>query len=342
MYSETPISLASRGLYCIGPQLTNNKDFVQELCPYNVRLDLDTAHFIHAEPIRINPRCVVCSAKLELSRFEGKHDLLPGCADTLRGLLAESAETPWKVDESELFAKVLRSSDQLKKGETPEQQVICLDLEYSSATRKVFEIGVVDYYSGEVLCDVKAKHNLGTALHHARPGIDLPLTKRIISLRTYEKVNMGLNAGKSPSLDVHQIANLLRSIITPEAIVLVWASNRLDLQLLRGFLATAGYGDFLPPDENCIPVVTLVRKKLHQTQISEKWLPLQKSMKDNIAKFPLSLPILFPLIFVGHELIGRNHRAIVDSLQLRLMVQYIENNCRTSENRHKDLFKYRR
>jgi hypothetical protein len=279
--------------------------------------------------MRINPRCVVCSAKLELSRFEGKHDLLLGCADTLRGLLAESAETPWKVDESELFAKVLRSSDQLKKGETPEQQIICLDLEYSSATRKVFEIG------GRRLL-------FGTALHHARPGIDLPLTKRIISLRAYEKVNMGLNAGKSPSLDVHQIANLLRSIITPEAIVLVWASNRLDLQLLRGFLATAGYGDFLPPDENCIPVVTLVRKKLYQTQISEKWLPLQKSMKDNIAKFPLSLPILFPLIFVGHELIGRNHRAIVDSLQLRLMVQYIENNCRTSENRNKDLFKYRR
>ena len=100
---------------------------------------------------------------------------------------------------------------------------------------------------------------------------------------------MGLNAGKTPSLDVHQIANLLRSIITPEAIVLVWASNRLDLQLLRDFLVTVGYGDFLPPEENRIPVVLLVRKKLHQTQLSEKWLRLQKSMKGSI---PLSLPIL--------------------------------------------------
>ena len=81
---------------------------------------------------------------------------------------------------------------------------------------------------------------------------------------------------------------------------------------------------------------------MHQTQISEKWLRLQKSIKGSIAKFPLSLPILFELIFAGHELIGRNHRAIADSLQLRLMVQYIENNFRTSENRNKDLFDYRR
>jgi len=97
MYSETPISLASRGLYCIGRRLTDNKGFVQELCPYNMRLDLDTAYIIRAKPMRINPLCVVCSAKLELSRFEDKHDLLLGCADTLRGLLAESAETPWKL-----------------------------------------------------------------------------------------------------------------------------------------------------------------------------------------------------------------------------------------------------
>lgn len=48
------------------------------------------------------------------------------------------------------------------------------------------------------------------------------------------------------------------------------------------------------------------------------------------------------LIFVGHELVGRNHRAIVDAMQLRLMDQYLENNCRSLDDRNDDFLKYQR
>jgi hypothetical protein len=107
-----------------------------------MRLDLDTAHLILGTKgiMGIDPRCVPCSAKRRLSRqLEKRHgrDVLSSCDDSLRAILAESAEIPWRLDKSELFSKVLRYGDQVRSGEKPEQQVICLDLEYSSHTGKV-------------------------------------------------------------------------------------------------------------------------------------------------------------------------------------------------------------
>jgi hypothetical protein len=312
-----------------------------------MRLDLDTAHLILGTKgiMGIDPRCVPCSAKRRLSRqLEKRHgrDVLSSCDDSLRAILAESAEIPWRLDKSELFSKVLRYGDQVRSGEKPEQQVICLDLEYSSHTGKVFEIGAVDYFSGEVLCDVKVKQRCqGTNLGQTTPGMWTvsPSPNRSIDFKSYNKV-FRQNAGTSLILDIHQIAVLLRSSITPETIVLVWAVSRLDLRLLRSLMERTGYGDFLPPEENCIPMVNLVRRELRDKKLSKKWLP-HGSAEETMRRFPLSLPVIFPLIFVGHELVGRNHRAIVDVMQLRLMVQYLENNCRPSEDRNDDFLKYR-
>ena len=339
MYSEIPISLAGRSLYGIGPRLTDDKDFVQELCSYEMRLDLDTAHVIHAEPFRLNPPCVECSAKLELDRFDANHRLLPDSAKRLRGVFAESVKIPWKLDDSELFAMALRGSEQVKNGETPKRNVICLDLEYSSSSREVFEIGAVDYYSGETLCDVRVRHNPANT-RPAHLGNKLPL--KILRHKLYEKFHLGLNAGKSPSLDISHIARLIRSIMTTGTIILNWASHKLDLQLLREMLATAGCGDFLPSDDNCIHMISLVRKMLRQIDTSDERNLLEKPMENSVATLPLSLPVIFPLIFAGLALAGRNHRAIADVLQLQLMSQYVENNCRSPETRNGGLFEYRR
>ena len=48
----------------------------------------------------------------------------------------ESAKIPRKADNSELFAMVLRGSEQVKTEETPERKAICLDLENSSFIRE--------------------------------------------------------------------------------------------------------------------------------------------------------------------------------------------------------------
>lgn len=44
----------------------------------------------------------------------------------------------------------------------------------------------------------------------------------------------------------------------------------------------------------------------------------KKDMKTGKA-FPAKLDLLFPLLFAGHELVGKNHRALPDILMLRLM-----------------------
>ncbi|KAL9610086.1 MAG: hypothetical protein Q9167_005194 [Letrouitia subvulpina] len=49
--------------------------------------------------------------------------------------------------------------------------------------------------------------------------------------------------------------------------------------------------------------------------------------------FPLKLELVFPLLFPGHELVGRNHEALVDALQLRLLTQIFERNCQRLEDR---------
>src|SRR5204863_7204730 len=128
------------------------------------------------------------------------HDVLSGRGDSLRAILRESAESPWSLhDRSELFSKILRYGEQVKSGGKPEQQVICLDLEYSSHTGEVFEIGVVDYFSGEVLCDVKVKQRC----QGADPGQTIP--HQPIDFKCYNKV-FCQNAGTSLILAIHQIA----------------------------------------------------------------------------------------------------------------------------------------
>lgn len=89
-------------------------------------------------------------------------------------------------------------------------------------------------------------------------------------------------------------------------------------------------------------MVGLVRRLLRQIDTSDKRNLLEKPMENSIVTLPLSLPVIFPLIFAGHALVGRNHRAILDALQLQLMSQYVENNCRSPETRNRGLLEHRR
>jgi hypothetical protein len=107
--------------------------------------------------------------------------------------------------------------------------------------------------------------------------------------------------------------------MTPDTIILVWASSKLDLQLLRELIASTGNDDFLPHDDNCIPMVTLLGQKLRQKQASDNPSHYNEPIEANIATLRLSLPLIFPVIFPGHELIVWNHRARVEAVQLRLM-----------------------
>ena len=86
------MNFESRGYYCIGaaPVPAGHAAFVEELCPYKMQLDLGTAHVVRGVRgiVRIDPRCVACSAKRRVCRQLQKrrgHDVLSGRGDSLRG-----------------------------------------------------------------------------------------------------------------------------------------------------------------------------------------------------------------------------------------------------------------
>jgi hypothetical protein len=54
---------------------------------------------------------------------------------------------------------------------SPLSRLICLDLEFSPSSGKVFELGICEYHSGKVLLDTRVKHNGSqNALHRASDG----------------------------------------------------------------------------------------------------------------------------------------------------------------------------
>jgi len=64
-------------------------------------------------------------------------------------------------------------------------------------------------------------------------------------------------------MNVHQVAARSKEVgIYRETIILVWHTNTADLKILRNFLDSDGYSDIMPLDENCIPLVNVIRSNL--------------------------------------------------------------------------------
>jgi hypothetical protein len=101
---------------------------------------------------------------------------------------------------------------------------------------------------------------------------------------------------------------IINARVTRKSIILTWHTSTFDLDLLRELLESAGYDDILPPTENCTPMINHFRPGLPG-----------KDKKTGKA-FTTKLDMLFPLLFAGHELVGKNHRALPDILILRLMI----------------------
>ena len=90
--------------------------------------------------------------------------------------------------------------------------------------------------------------------------------------------------------------------------------------MLRKFLESAGHYEILPPDENCIKLIPLFRDNLPLGPPGHK-------------SFPLALDLLFPTLFPGHPLIGRNHRALEACQQTRLVCQVFDELCKPLRER---------
>lgn len=344
------------------------RGFVQELCPYNATLGEHNAHLsarVSASRfyLRLESRCVSCSAAImmcrELEKF-GLTKLAPQqahcshrtcfkkpwngsqfCISHLslaandrkavanciiggfKNTFDQALQHPWSYSSS--FQKMLDVRDQIADGKLPGASLLCLDLEFCAFTKTVFEIGVCEYHSGKTIIDtavkgsIKKVSEISTSSH--RDGASKRFEQEM-SWKTIRSVYGGHTRSYDRGTDVHTIASQLREAhVNTRSFILVWHKNPMDLRLFRNLLEQNGCTDILPPDENCVLVLKDIQRNL-------PFLPSGE-------KLSAKLEVIFPLFFPDHDLVGRNHRALVDAQQLRLVTMAFEEACQPLANRNR-------
>jgi hypothetical protein len=197
------------------------------------------------------------------------------------------------------------------RGESSPRDLMFLDLEYDTTTRRVYEVGMCDAWGKKAVdCFIHLSNSeinrTSVASHHPYP-VKFNLQNRKAA---YKRRHC------HGTLDVHQLVRHLKKAgITSKTVMIVWATNYLDLSALREWFEAEGYSDILPPDSNCVGMVRPFRETLGK-------------LLDGTS-FPLRLPILFPLFHgIRHKLAGLNHHALVDAQQTRLIFQNFITFCR--------------
>ncbi|KAG5768301.1 hypothetical protein H9Q69_009551 [Fusarium xylarioides] len=125
-------------------------------------------------------------------------------------------------------------------------------------------------------------------------------------------------------MNVHEVARkLLEAGISKNTIFLVYHYGKTDFMILRDFLATGGYENMLPSDDNCIPLIPIYRQQKIEPP-------------PGFNSFPLRLEVLFRVLYPLHSLCGRNHLALIDCQQTKLVLDAFEHFCQPIESRGSD------
>ncbi|MCJ1250471.1 hypothetical protein MMC30_007699 [Trapelia coarctata] len=177
--------------------------------------------------------------------------------------LGEALQRQWTNNAD--FDHVKRLQTSIANHKLPEAMLVTVDIEFSSVSREIFEIGITTIKSGKVLFDSRIQHDCSNEELISPKGSTLSLTQKqkFLGFATLKSV-YGNDQSKCIGLqNVHQIAAKLQEAgITAET--------------------------------------TLPRSSMGKL-------------------FSTRLDVLFPILFAGHELVGRNHHALRDAQQLRLM-----------------------
>ena len=242
----------------------------------------------------------------DIGRFTSTHDDARHKAKSGLDLdsLGEALRRQWNGD------AVTSLLENIANGKVLESMLVTLDIEFRLPCRKAFEVGLTTVHSRKVLTNTRIKHDCSDE--------DLPRTaKQRMQPPTPEEIAFGHRAmqtiygtdrnRRTGLQNVHEVAPQLRKAgVTPKTVFLSWHTLPSDLVLQQELLASGGYDTILPSNENCILLIPEYRKGL----------PKNSSGKV----FPAGLEVLFSILFADHDLASRNHRALTDAQQLRLMV----------------------
>lgn len=213
------------------------------------------------------------------------------------------------------MAEVIRRVESDSKAKILASEMVNIDMEANNSSHEVFQIGLADL-EGEKVLDCLTIYSEGIIAPSSPSPYTLPdqwQQAHEEKVRAYSTEN-----GK---LDAKEVVRKLQEAgISNKTMFLSWASWHLDLVYLRDWLGEEGFHDVLPGNEN----MCLLLKEF------------QGNMKRVVGttchrgkRFPLSLPILFLLLFgENHPLSGRNHHVLVDAQQLTLVVKLYMDLCK--------------
>ncbi len=350
------VSFVNLGLSCQGP-LTEPDHLIRRKCPGNIMIDLDTARFYHKRTkLVLGGRCIACNFYRQLEYFLKKYGIdlqeensectFDGCSQValhrsgrctrhLKNLLIKG----WRAKATMHFQSFQESFKHASRKqwifpphyqETVRQRIkgiqqgkrsgaglVILDTEFSPASSQIWEFAFIERVSGRILVNTIVNHEKGVK-HNGL--IDQPYLQWMSKLKGDEVYNLSRtsNIGR---LNVHEIASKIQTAsITPNTIVPVYHKSAYDLRILRQFLESAGYSGILPSNENCIPLLQLLRPNLQEV------LP-------GGVKVSLALEHLFPIMYPRSELVGLNHQALIDCQQTRLDCMAFDELCKPIEDR---------
>lgn len=195
-----------------------------------------------------------------------------------------------------------------------------LDDEFSFSSSQLWELAIIEKVSGKVLINTRVDH--GSNWNHKSPQ-----RIRIVEVLSLVQAAKLLQPSPKGTIDLvaSGIAQRLRDAgINPDIIFLVWHFRPDDLRILRKFLESHGQRGILPTDENCMMMPKWIRQNL--PRISGNKL------------FPVALEVFLSLFYPHHDLVGLNHRALIDCLQTRLIVLLFEWLCRSVKDRGQQWF----
>ena len=341
------------GLTCLGPT-SNSGLFVSERCPNEVIIDLDTAHLVlrrrPKSQLILGNRCVACRFYNEVTTFLTRYEIeledenavctfhgcdqlsfhgSGRCAQHLSNIISKSYREKTTIDIRllrETFNSAARKRwefppyyntvrqwiSEILQGKRAGSDLVILDDEFSPASSQVWEFAIVERVSGKVLINTTIEHKDGQ--DHSTWG-DHPFLK-MMSRSKAAQVFSPFRIRDIGCINVDEIASKLQEAgITQDTIILIYHKSPFDLRILRGFLESAGYHGILPPDENCVPLLQLLRPNLSVAPLGHKG-------------FPLALEVLFPIMYPRHQLVGLNHQALEDCQQTRLVCMAFDQLCK--------------
>lgn len=170
----------------------------------------------------------------------------------------------------EAKSRIKATLDILDRMDPKGRKAWCIDLEFSTRKKIVYEIAILEYHTGAVVLDtlVKQEKEVIVQAEKLPRALDGEDTVEDHNLRRIELLHRRAvyNCGRrtmTEFLDAHSIARVIReNEIKSTDLMFEHASCQLDLKMLREFLESCSYYDLLPPLSYCIQTSPRLRKNL--------------------------------------------------------------------------------